>query len=212
MMRDRAFPNAYIDTDVPPRRSLIRRVFCLAAVAGVAYLGGVILLLTLFWSAYSPITQVASDYGVGAYAAEMNSGFFFAGAGVMALALVVVFSDAARGVRVGGALLLPAGDALVVNAIFQTDVEGAAVTFHGTVHALGGLLFFLAAPLGLILIARGFGRTRFALTLLAFAATVALFVAEGASGYNAGGMGERVLILVTFTSLIYTSASFAREA
>jgi len=206
-----AFPNAYVNTDEPPRRSRLRRASFLAAVAGVGYLGLVILLLSLFWSAYNPITQVASDYGVGSYSFEMNSGFFLAGVGVIALALGIVFSPVGRAERTGAALLIPAGLALVVNAFYQTDLEGASRTLHGTIHGVGGAVFFFTAPVGLTLLARGYGRVQLVLTLIAFIAAIVLLAAIGALGLDSGGLGERVLILVTFSSLILTSVGFLRE-
>jgi hypothetical protein len=57
-----AFPNAYVGTDETPRKPLLRKALCAAAVLGVGYLGTVILLLSIFMAQYSPITQVASDY------------------------------------------------------------------------------------------------------------------------------------------------------
>ena len=207
-----AFPNAYVSTDEPPRRSLVRTALCALALAGVAYLGIVILVLSLTWSAYSPISQVASDYGVGAYASWMNSGFFLAGAGVIALAAVGVSSGTGRGVRRGSALLLLAGAALIVSAFFQTDIEGAATTFRGTVHSLAGIVFFITAPVALLLISHGYGRKRFVPTLGALLAAVSLLAAIGALGLDAGGLGERVVILVVFSALLLTSATFLKEA
>ena len=185
---------------------------CLAAVVGVAYLGLVILFLSLFTSEYSPIAQLASDYGVGTYGPEMNSGFFLAGAGILCMALTVISSRRRRGERVGGVLLVLSGIALVANAFFQTDLEGAAATPHGTVHALAGVVFFIIAPVGLLLVNRGLGRRRFFWTLGAFAAVVAVLAFDGIFGLNASGLAERVAILAIFSSLILTSMAVLRGA
>ena len=190
---------------------MVRTAMCLAGVVGVAYLGLVILFLSLFTSEYSPITQVASDYGVGTYGPEMNSGFFLAGVGVLCMALVVVPSGR-RDERVGGVLLALAGLALVTNAFFQTDLEGAAATLHGTVHALAGVVFFIMAPVGLLLVNHGLGRRRFFFTLGAFAAVVAALALDGILGLNASGLAERVAILAIFSSLILTSLAVLRES
>ncbi len=206
-----AFPNAYIDTDEPPRKSTTRTVLSLLAIIGVGYLGAVILALSLFWGGYSPITQVASDYGVGTFGPLMNSGFFLAGVGVLGLGSVLTFSRRRKGQRVGGALLFPAGLALVVNAFFQTDVEGAARTLHGTIHGFGGAFFFFTAPLGLILISHGYGRRAGYLTLLGVAVAVMVFPVTGAMDLNASGLAERVAIGVVFPLLMVTALRTYRE-
>ncbi len=206
-----AYPNAYVSTDEPPGRSWTRSALSILAMVGVGYLGGVILVLSLASAEYSPVTQVASDYGVGAYAPEMNTGFFLAGVGVLALALAILTSRS-RLEKVGALFLLPAGLALVINAFFQTDIEGAASTLHGTIHAVGGAVFFVAAPVGLLLVSRGMGGLRFYLTLAAFVATAAFLALDGALGLNVAGLGERVMVLFVFASLLLTSAKVYAEA
>jgi hypothetical membrane protein len=181
-------------------------------MAGVGYLGAVILILSLAWTQYSPVTQVASDYGVGAFAPEMNAGFFLAGVGVISLAVAVIRSGATRGQKAGACLFLLDGLALAVNAFFQTDLEGAAGTLHGTIHAVGGVVFFFTSPVGILLVAHGFGRRWFRGALLSLALAVAALAGNGALGLNAGGLAERVLILVVFLSLILIAARIYREA
>lgn len=207
-----AFPNAYISTDEPPRRSVTRSALCVIAAAGVAYLGLVILALSLFWAQYSPITQVASDYGVGPFAPEMNSGFFLAGVGMASLGVVTLTSQQRRMAKAGGALLFPGAGALVLNAFYQTDVEGAARTFHGLVHGVDGAVFFFTAPVALLLISFPLGRRRFGLTLLGFALVVAWFIASSALGLDASGLGERFLIGVAFTSAALIAVRELKEA
>ena len=209
---DAAFPNAYISTDEPPRRSLFGRALGAFAAVGVGYLGLVILALSVATAEYSPVSQFASDYGVGAYGAEMNSGFLLAGLGVFSLALVLAFSQRRRVVRVGGALLAPSGAALVAAGLYRADIEGAAATFHGLAHDVAGAAFFLVTPVALLLIARGFGRTWFRLTLSSLAVAVAAVVANGALGLGATGLAERAVILVVFTSIILTAARVYRES
>jgi hypothetical membrane protein len=208
----RAFPNAYLETDEPPRRSLFDTLLASLTIAGIGYLGLVILLLSLFTSEYSPITQVASDYGVGTYAVEMNAGFLLAGVGTISLALAGLLSLEGRSARAGSLLFLPAGASLIVNAFFSTDIEGAATTVHGTIHGLGGVVFFITAPVALLLVGHGLGRRRFALTLLAVALGVGALVLDSVMALDAAGFAERVLILVVFSCMILTAVRIRRGA
>ena len=199
-----AFPNAYIDTDEPPKRSLVRTALCALSVAGVGYLGSVILALSLFWTQYSPISQFASDYGVGAFGPEMNAGFFLAGAGVVSLALVAP-SGPGSNHRAAAFLLFLDGLCLVASAFFQTDIEGAAATFHGGVHNFAGVVFFITSPVAVMLLGRRFGSRWFFIALAAVAGAVAFVVANGVLGLGATGLAERMVILVVFSGLILTS-------
>ena len=207
-----AFPNAYVSTDEPPRRSWTRSGLLLFTIAGVGYFGAVILVLSLVATPYSPISQFASDYGVGAYALEMNSGFFLAGGGVLSLAIAIFASGASRVTKSGAALLLPAGVALLLSGFFQTDLEGAVSTFHGAVHNFAGVVFFISSPVGLTLVSKGIGLRRFAIAVAAFVAGLAFAVANSAMGLNATGLAERVVILFVFSSLILTAAELLRES
>ncbi|MDE1858699.1 MAG: DUF998 domain-containing protein [Thaumarchaeota archaeon] len=207
-----AFPNAYVSTDELPRRSRLRRTLYCAGAAGLGYLGAVILLLSIFWHQYDPVTQAASDYGVGAFALEMNSGFLVAGAGVLTLAAALLTIQERWQVKAGALLLVPSGMALVTNAFFPTDVEGATRTFHGLVHGLGGAVFFFTAPAGLLLISWRFGRGWFGTPAVAVALAFASLVIPPLQGIDAGGLGERVLILVVFSAGIATALRMMREA
>jgi hypothetical protein len=200
-----AFPNAYVSTDEPPRRSATKRGLCLVATFGVSYLGLVILALTFLSGEYNPVTQFASDYGVGAYAFWMNSGFFLAGIGMLSLCTVLSLSAGGRGERGGGVLLLPAGVSLILNSVFATDIEGAPQTFHGLVHGLAGVVFFLCASVGLLLVSGGLGRRRFLVAVAAFGAAAMVVALNGALGLDATGLAERVAILVIFSAAILTS-------
>ena len=208
----RAFPNAYLETDVPRKKSLVETLLASLAIVGVGCLGLVILLLSAFTTEYSPITQVASDYGVGAYAAEMNAGFLLAGVGTISLAVAGLLGMEGRSARAGSALFFPAGAALLLNAFYETDVEGAAQTFHGTVHGLAGVVFFITAPVALLLVARGLGGKRFSLTVLAVALGVGSLVVDTAMALDAAGLAERIMILVVFSCMILTALTIVREA
>lgn len=167
--------------------------------------------LSLLSTEYNPITQFASDYGVGAFAFEMNSGFFVAGVGVISLALATLISLEKRSQKLGATFLIPAGLALIVNALYQTDVEGAAKTFHGLVHGLGGAVFFFTAPVGLLLISYGLSRRRFTFTLFAFVIAVVLLALNTPLALDASGLIERITILVVFSSLILTAHRLTAE-
>ena len=65
----------------------IQRILALISIIGVSYFGLVILLLTFIDGEFNPITEVASDYGVGYFAIAMNLGFFVAGVGFIAFDL-----------------------------------------------------------------------------------------------------------------------------
>src|SRR5207253_4748651 len=104
--------------------------------------GLVILLLSLLDTDYNPITQAASDYGVGRFAIEMNLGFFIAGIGMCAFALANVLQKQRIKSRVGPAFLFIAGVVLVMDSYFTTNAEGGPATLHGTIHGFGGLFFF----------------------------------------------------------------------
>lgn len=207
-----AFPNAYLSTDEPPGRSWTRGALAIAAIVGVAYFGMVILMLSLGTNQYNPITQFASDYGVGTYGPEMNSGFFLAGVGIIALALAVLTSGGTRAQKIGAACLLPSGLALLLSGFFQTDVEGAVPTFHGAVHNMAGVAFFLVSPVGLMLISKEYGRPWLVVTAVAFGSGLLFAVANSSMGLNATGLSERVVILFVFTSMILTAARVYGEA
>ena len=206
-----AFPNAYLSTDEPPRSSVLRRVLCLVAAAGFSYLGLVILLLSLLTNAYSPVSPAASDYGVGADAVWMNSGFFVAGVGMAGLAGTLVFSQEGRALRSGGALMLVSGAALIFDSLFATDIEGAPSTFHGDVHSVAGVAFFLLASLAVILISRGIGRNWFVSVSLGLLAALVFLALDGIFALDAGGLGERVVILVVFSSTIMIAVQRYRQ-
>jgi hypothetical membrane protein len=206
-----AFPNAYISTDEAPRRSLGVTVLCAAAIVGVGYLGMVILVLSLIPTGYSPVSQVASDYGVGRFAAFMNAGFVAAGVGVVSLAAVSALSREGRTGKTGSLLLGAAGVSLLLDGLYHADIEGAPVTFNGTLHASAGVAFFFAAALGLLLVSRGISGRRFALTLAALALAFASLVLNSAFALDANGLAERIVILVVFTSAITTAVTFLRR-
>jgi len=183
-----------------------RTVLAWVGVAGVSYFGLTILLLSLLDNDYSPISQAASDYGVGRFATEMNLGFLLGGVGLIAFALVIGGRGAAAvRSRAGSALFLVAGLVLIMDSYFTTNMEGSPATLHGTIHGFGGFVFFITAPIGVLVISRKFGRAR------VLAAAVGLVVGFAMLAVNAGlsGLAERVILLVIFSSVIVTAKSLA---
>ena len=181
------------------------RVLVSVAIIGVSYFGLTILLLSILTTDYNPIIQLASDYGVGRFAIEMNLGFLIGGIGLIAFGLAI-----SRISRVGSVLLLIDGLVLILDSYFTTNIEGAPATFHGTIHGFGGAIFFFTAPVGMLLVSYRLGRSRFLPTLVAFIIVVIFEIANSALSLNAGGLAERVVLLVIFSSVIATSLSLPK--
>jgi hypothetical membrane protein len=174
------------------------RALAWVAILGVSYFGLTMLVLSLVDTDYSPISQAASDYGVGRFAVEMNSGFLVGGVALVAFALAVGRRGVPRGSRAGSALFLVAGLVLVMDSYFTTNLEGGPSTLHGTIHGFGGFVFFITAPVGILLVSRKLGRRRLLVTFVGLIAGFGLLAA------NAGlsGLAERVILLVVFSSVI----------
>lgn len=183
------------------------RVLDLVAVFGVSYFGLTMLLLSLFDPDYNPISQVASDYGVGRFAIEMNLGFLIGGIGLIAFALANLTQRTGR-TWAGSAILFLDGLVLIMDGFFTTNIEGAPASLHGTIHGFGGAIFFFTAPFGLLLVSYKLDRSRFLITLLALVIGVIFLVANAALSLNAGGLAERVLLLVIFSSVIFASLNW----
>lgn len=148
-----------------------------------------------FQSTYDPLRNVVSDYAVGQYSTEMTLGFFAGGAGVVALALAILFSQNGRTLKVGSSLLLVAGFALFTVGAFPTDLEGASTTVHGTVHSALSAVVFTLGPLGMLIVSHGYGRKWLLPTILAFVASSAFaIVVQQLFGFT--GLAERGIILV----------------
>lgn len=176
-----------------------QRILPLVSIVTVSYFGLVILLLTFFDGEFNPITDAASDYGVGHFAIAMNLGFFVAGIGFVAFALSYIGQKMRP--KSGPILLVIAGLILMMDSVFTTNLPGGPPSLHGTIHGLGGLFFFITAPIGLLLISRRQSLPQFLVTVFAF---VIGFIILGAP-INAGGLAERIVLLVIFSSVILDS-------
>jgi hypothetical membrane protein len=194
------------DGNLVAARESRTRILSLVSFFGVSYFGLVILLLSLLDTDYNPITQAASDYGVGRFAIEMNLGFFIAGIGMCAFALANVLQKQRIKSRVGPAFLFIAGVVLIMDSYFTTNAEGGPATLHGTIHGFGGLFFFITAPVGILLVSRKVSRSR---TLVTLAGLIIGFTVLGAPD-SASGLAERLILLVIFSSVIVASLDLYR--
>ena len=193
---------------VHSRRSLIERIPSLFSALAVTYFGLVILVLSLFDKEFNPITVAASDYGVGHFALEMNLGFFIAGLGFAVFAVNYSKQELRRRSRAGPILLFVAGAILVMDSIFTTNLPGGPPSLHGTIHGFGGLIFFITAPVGLLLISIKESRAQFLISLVSF---IIGFVILGMP-VDAGGLAERILLLVIFSSVVLRSLRMFNRA
>lgn len=211
MYSTRAFPNAYLEVDEPPRRTG-QRALAFVGVAGTAYFALTVAALHFEPTGYSPVTQTVSDYGVGAFSVAMALGFFAGGIGMAALALVLRSASAGRrGLRVGSTLLLVAGVVLFLVGLFPTDIEGAPATAHGTAHNVLSLIVFVLAPTGMLEISHAKGRPWFSVTPLALAVAALSLVLDAALALDASGVVERIVITVIFGWVLLTSYSAFRH-
>jgi hypothetical membrane protein len=174
------------------------------AIVGVSYFGLTILLLCVFDTEFNPITQAASDYGVGSFALEMNLGFFVGGIGLIAFAWAVSSRNTARRSRVGSVLFFVAGLVLIMDSYFTTNVEGGPSTLHGLIHGFGGFIFFITAPVGVLLVSRKFGRRRVLIAAMGLTVGFALL----ASNAGLSGLAERVILLVIFSSVVALARNY----
>ena len=182
-----------------------KRTLVPLAILGVSYFGLTILLLSLLDPDYNPISQAASDYGVGRFAIEVNLGFLVGGLGLIAFAWAVGRKGTPRSSKAGSMLFFIAGLVLIMDSYFTTNIEGGPATMHGTIHGFGGLIFFVSAPIGVLLVSRKFGRERLLM------AAAGLIIGFALLAVNAGlsGLAERVILLVIFTSIIVTASGLA---
>src|SRR3989441_12710622 len=186
------------------------RILALVAALGVAYFGSTILLLSLLTADYNPITQAASDYGVGRFALEMNLGFLIGGIGLVSLALALFLQRTGPTSRVRSILLVIAGLVLVMDAYFNYEPRRGSSHLARNNSRFWRLIFFITAPIGMLLVFRRFGRSKFLTTLVALIIGFLFLVANAVLSLNAGGLAERILLLVVFSSAIAASLTLFR--
>src|SRR5260370_22993119 len=132
----------------------------------------------------------------------MNRGFLVGGIGFIAFAWAVGRKGTPGRSKAGAVLFFIAGLVLIMDSYFATNTEGGPVTLHGTIHGFGGLIFFITAPIGVLLASRNFGRDR------SLIVPATLMVAFALLAVNAGlsGLADRVILLVIFTSIIVAAS------
>lgn len=191
-----AFPNAYLETDVPPRSWPWTRILSLVSLAGLSCFGLSVLFLHLAPTGYDPIRQAVSDYAVGPFGVFMAIGFFGGGVGVAALGVALLLAASpSRAFNVGTALVLVAGISLFLVGLFPTDLEGSATTFHGMVHSVLSQVVFSLGPIGMLLISFCYGKRWFGVSILIYAVTGAFLAANLALSLGQTGIAERFFIL-----------------
>lgn len=189
-----AFPNAYLETDEPPRTFPWGKVFALVGVLGIASFVLTIAVLHLEPTGYDPVVRAVSEYAVGAYSYQMQFGFFVGGLGLGSLGVASYVTNTDRRARVGSILLFFSGVALFAVGAFPTDLEGAQATFHGTVHLALSAVVFIASPSAMLMISSAISRKWLWATLAALAAVVLIASAELPLSVNYSGVVERIYI------------------
>jgi hypothetical membrane protein len=170
------------------------RTLALVATAGPPLFMLVGLLAALAKPHYDIVQQSVSELAVGPYGWIQTANFLVLGAAIGAYAIArrsVLFGVAALGV--------------LLSAVYETDLPGAAVTSHGSVH---NLLFVVAFLSLVVAIARRGGRP-VALGTFALMVVFALFTGDvGDPLHSAAGLIERVMIGVP---LAWIAVSAAQE-
>ena len=196
-----AFPNAYLETDEVADHTLRQKILALIGVLGLAYFGLTVASMHFVETGYSPISQAVSDYAVGRFGGFMAAGFFAGGGGVTALGLSMASAKSeSRMVRMGGALFVLAGIALILVGVFPTDLEGSSTTFHGTMHSALSQVVFTLGPVGLLLSSYAHGWRLFIPVVTLYLVTGAYLAANLALSLGAVGLAERFFILFIFGS------------
>ena len=106
---------------------------------------------------YSPISQAESDLAVGPYGYIMTVNFVVRG--LLSVSFLVGIGSAtgvATRSRVGTALLGVWAIGAFLLAAFPTDIGTTETTVHGQLHLLIALVAFVAAAVGVVLMARRF--------------------------------------------------------
>jgi hypothetical membrane protein len=191
-----AFPNAYVETDNPPSHAFRDKIVALMAILGMGYFGLTVLVLHFLPTGYDPVRQFVTDYAVGQYALEMELGFFAFGAGVAALAIAIALANDSRIQRFGASMLFFTGVCLFLVGLFPTDVEGAAVTLHGEIHFVLSSVVFILTPISILLVSYGKGRRWFVTALSSLILAGIIVPVTVTPTLGAGGLVERIFVLV----------------
>ena len=115
-----------------------------------------VVLLHFLRSDYDPLENTISDYATGSYGYLMSAAFIIWGFGIVALASGLWLSVAPRP-RVGSALVLIAGFAIMIAGVFTGDaLTATTTTTSGAIHDLSSVIFFLTLIAAMFVMAKRF--------------------------------------------------------
>jgi uncharacterized protein DUF998 len=194
------------------------RAAALAAFAGTLYFVVAVVLLNVVQAgSYDTLRQPGSQL-------ELGSGGWLLVIGFYTLAVATLLLAYVLGATLGSFGTLPvvllAVDGLIgfVPAIFQTDGRHAALTTHGLLHNLGGLITFLLYVAAIVTCAVQFRRSPYwkpiasATRAWAIAAGVSFVLLLLLGGLNLFGLGERIALAVFLSWMLCLSWFAARSA
>jgi hypothetical membrane protein len=170
---------------------------------GIGWFVVAVLALHIIEPDFSVVDDFISDYALGDYGWLMQSAFFGAGVGTIAIALGL-HKTMAPGKRVTASVVLfaVAGVGFFV-AIFKTDPKGATeLTTAGTLHVVGSVVIFFSLLVAAWIVRGAFKRDQiwepFAKTQLWFAIayTVTMFVTFGTPEDGPVGLTQRIFVPV----------------
>lgn len=197
--------------------SLVRPA-AFAAFACTAYFAAALVVLNIVQaSSYDTLRQPGSQLELGAGGWLLVIGFFSLAVGTLLLAYVL-------GATIGSFRALPvvllAVDGLIgfLPAVFQTDGQHAALTTHGLIHNLGGLITFLLYVGTIAACAFQFRHSPYwspvavATRSWAIAAVASFVVLLVLGGLNLFGLGERIALAAFLSWMLYASWFAVRRA
>ncbi len=174
---------------------------------------------------YSPIAEVVSalEAGPNGWIQQVNFVVF----GLLTFAFAVGLHIGVRPGRTGKAgpgLLFVSGVGSLVAGIFPLREDSAGVTYDPGGHMVGGVTFFVASAVGLIVLSprlahdpewRRLSRYALASGIVAMAGFMvmgALVMADDAPLHDYAGLGQRLMVLVLFACRIALAVRLLRVA
>jgi uncharacterized protein DUF998 len=192
-------------------QSHLVRPAALAAFAGTLYFVVALVLLNVVQAgSYDTLRQPGSQLELGSAGWLLVIGFYSLAVGTLLLAYVL---GATLGSFAAVPVVLLAVDGVIgfVPAIFQTDGQHAALTTHGLLHNLGGLITFLLYVAVIVACAIQFRRSPYwraaapATRAWAIAGGVSFVLLLALGGLNLFGLGERIALAVFLSWMLYVS-------
>jgi hypothetical protein len=141
--------------DAPDRKAAAAATVALCLFA---YFSVVLIALHFVRPDYTPIDHMISDYAVGRAGWLMTTAFVAFGSGCLSLSLGL-WRAGPRGVSaiIGRLLLIVGFLGLMVTATFQTDLETAKDTLHGTIHTISFLVNIFSISIAALTLSLSFG-------------------------------------------------------